>query len=467
MRTDGHALDRLGSPLPVGTPIRTFVDGVDYSNGPSVSDAQGSFAVLTTGNTVTSGGASETTSIQEGANLGDSVIYTAGDFTTATDVFIETSAWSPGTVIAKDLQVGSVASSPEPLKLQGIVARPARGGSQFVFLCNPTAGVVSLADYYLEVDRPGTYHGPSLALAGTIPPQAPLRVNLSLPLTLIPTGDALKLVYRNPGGAGATAAGGDIVVDRVEYNATRGGTLTWEPGNTIFGDAPAPTVGRILERDATCTDSNSPQDFSLGIEPGLPANLPPTVTIQSPTDGQSFQAASAVTFAWTMSDDIFANADLLVWVNLTIGNVTTPLLAEAAGQTSFVWTAPDIAVDGVVVHVDVVDPFGAKASASRTFSLTRQTPFAILIAVLIAAVLLAFLVYGLLRARKKEEEATARPPPATPPQPPQLAPAAVPPAATGATASTKACPRCHTIVKAEDVACFFCGHSFAEGKPPP
>ncbi len=362
MRTDGHALDRTGAPLPLGTPIRTFVDGVDYSNGPSVSDAQGSFAILTTGNSVTSGGASE--------------------------------------------------------------------------------------------------------LAGTIPPQSPLRVNLSLPLSLIPTGDALKLVYRNPGGAGATAGGGDIVVDRVEYNATKGGTLTWEPGNTILGDAPAPTVGRILERDAACTDSNSPQDFSLGIEPGLPANQPPTLTIQSPTDGQTFQASSAVTFAWTISDDIFANADLLVWANVTIGNVTTPLLA-AAGATSVVWTAPDIAADGVVVHVDVVDPFGAKASAGRTFNLTRQTPFAILIAVLIAAVLLAFLVYGLLRARKKEGEATARPPPAGPPQPPPQGPATVPPAAPAATASTKACPRCHTIVKAEDVACFFCGYSFTEGKPSP
>src|SRR6266571_5306404 len=464
--TTGHALDRSGAPLPLGTPIRTFVDGVDYSNGPSVSDAQGSFAILTTGNTVTSGGASETTSIQEGANLGDTVIYAAGDFSTATDVLLETSAWSPGSVLTMDVHVGSAASTPEPLKLQGIVARPARGGSQYVFLCNPTAGVVSLADYYLEVDRPGTYHGPSLSLTGTIPAQSPLRVNLSLPLSLIPTGDALKLVYRNPGGAGATAGGGDIVVDRVEFNRTSGGTLTWEPGNTILGDAPAPTVGRILERDAACTDSNSPQDFSLGIEPGLPANQPPTLTIQSPTDGQTFQAASAVTFAWTMSDDIFMNADLLVWANVTIGNVTTPLLA-AAGATSVVWTAPDIAVDGVVVHVDVVDPFGAKASASRTFNLTRQTPFAILIAVLIAAVLFAFLVYGLLRARKKEQEATARPPPAGPPQPSPLGPATVPPAAPAATASTKACPRCHTIVKAEDVACFFCGYSFTEGKPSP
>src|SRR5207247_762557 len=118
-------------------------------------------------------------------------------------------------------------------------------------------------------------------------------------------------------------------------------------------------------------DSNSPQDFSLAIEPGLPANQPPTLTIQSPTDGETFQAASAVTFAWTMSDDIFANADLLVWANVTIGNVTTPLLEPAAGATPAV------------------------------------------------------------------------------------------------NASAKAAHRCHTIVRGEEVACFFCGYSFTEGKPSP
>ena len=52
MTTQGTALDRAGSPLPQGTPVRTFIDGVDYSNGSSVSDALGDYAVATAGNLV-------------------------------------------------------------------------------------------------------------------------------------------------------------------------------------------------------------------------------------------------------------------------------------------------------------------------------------------------------------------------------------------------------------------------------
>src|SRR5881409_3544259 len=36
MRVQGQAFDRAGTALPVATPIRAFVDGVDYSNDPQV-----------------------------------------------------------------------------------------------------------------------------------------------------------------------------------------------------------------------------------------------------------------------------------------------------------------------------------------------------------------------------------------------------------------------------------------------
>ena len=51
MRTQGHALDQGGSHLSIGTPIRTFVDGVNYTGGRfpgdtmAVQDGTGSFAV--------------------------------------------------------------------------------------------------------------------------------------------------------------------------------------------------------------------------------------------------------------------------------------------------------------------------------------------------------------------------------------------------------------------------------------
>src|SRR5205807_1302554 len=135
---------------------------------------------------------------------------------------------------------------------------------------------------------------------------------------LTPTGDALKLVYRNPKGGAATGGGQDIVVDRVEFNATRNGTLSWEPGNTILGDAPAPGPGQILQRDGSCTDTNDPRDFSLAMEPGTSANERPTVAITVPSPGQQMPAATMVTLSWTMSDDVFLNAAMLIAVVLIV-----------------------------------------------------------------------------------------------------------------------------------------------------
>jgi hypothetical protein len=467
MRIQGQAFDRASTPLPVATPIRAFIDGVDYSNDPQVQNGAGSYSILIAGNSKDNTNVSDTPAIQEGANLGDPVIFTAGDFTTSTNVFREIAPWSPEAVIMTDLHLGSNATTPQLLKIQGLVTQPARGGNQFVFVCNPTGASVPLSDYYLETDAPGRYHGSSLSLSGALNPASTTRQDLPLPTWLTPTGDALKLVYRNPGGTNASASGRDIVVDRVEFNASPWGTLAWEPGNTIMGDALAPGPGRILERDASCTDTNQPSDFTIGIEPGLPSNGPPTVAITMPANGQALPAAGAVTLTWTMSDDVFLPAYLHVWVNVTIGNQTLPLLTDVVGRTSVLWMTPDIAVTNVLVRVDVQDPFGAQASDTRTVSLTRQSPLALIIAVLIAIVLGLFLLFGFLRARKKPAV------PAGPPPKPRLAPAVLPPvgAATvtpGPAPDKKVCPRCHTHVNAGDVTCFFCGYKFAEeGKPPP
>src|SRR5437899_3716367 len=305
MRVQGQAFDRAGTALPVATPIRAFVDGVDYSNDPQVQNGAGTYAILISGNSKDNANVSDTPTVQEGANLGDPVIYAAGDFVAGTGVFQETVPWSPATIRVTDLHVGSTATTPQPLKIEGIVTQPARGGNQFVFVCNPTGAPVPLSSYYLETDAPGTYHASSLALTGVLSANSSIRQDLPLATWLVPTGDALKLVYRNPGGPNASAGGRDIVVDRVEFNATAGGTLDWEPGNTIMGDAPAPGPGHILQRDANCTDTNQPSDFSLGVEPGLPANAPPTVTITSPTNGQALPAAGAVTLTWTISYAVF------------------------------------------------------------------------------------------------------------------------------------------------------------------
>ncbi|HEX9341715.1 MAG TPA: S8 family serine peptidase [Thermoplasmata archaeon] len=187
---------------------------------------------------------------------------------------------------------------------------------------------------------------------------------------------------------------------------------------------------------------------------------PPIVSIQSPMEGQTFAAASIITFAWTMSDDLVPAAQLPVWANVTIANATTPLVTGAAGVTSVTWTAPDIEVAQAVFHLDVVDPSGLRGSLERTFSLTRQSApppqapssLAIGIAAIIVLVLVAFLILGMLLARKKENQ--PRVAPAPPPAPPIGLPGIAP--------ATKMCPRCGTTVNAIDVTCFYCGYAFQQ-----
>lgn len=468
MRTEGRALNESGSPLPSGTPIRTFVDGVEYSNASSVQDGSGAFAVLTAGNSKTGANVSDTPNVQEGANLGDALIYAAGGFTASTRVFREVDPWVPAGIAVHDLNLGSGASTPQPIKVQGLVTQPAQAGNQYVFVCNPTGSTVSLADYYLERNAPGAYLGPRIDLSGSLAAGARDRVNLTSSSWLMASGDSLKLVYRNPGGAGATAGGRPLVVDRVEFNATQNGTLTWEPANTVMGDADAPGPGQILQRDLACTDTNGPGDFALATEPGLASNGPPTVSIVAPAVGEAIAAGSTYTFVWSLSDDVFATAYIHVWANLTIGNQTTALVVDGRGVTSVAWAVPNAVLSDVVLRIDVEDPFGAHASATRSFRVTQQSLIVIAIAVLIVVVLVAFLLFAYWQARKRKRT----PPPMSPPPP--MAPASVaevPPAGIAgglAAANRKVCPRCHMSVNAADVTCFFCGYKFPEGaKPPP
>ena len=464
MTTQGTALESAGNPLNAGTPIRTFVDGVDYSNHTEVLDAQGTFAVATAGNLVLNGTTPEPSPVKEGANLGELIVYAAGASAGPVEYFQETESWRPDATVSQDLHLGSAVTQPEPLRIQGIVTQPARGGPQYAYLCNPTAAPVSLADYYLQVDRPGTFYGGNLTLSGTVAANASAAVNLSTSFRLIPTGDALKLVYRNPGGTTAPARGQDVVIDRLEFNATTNGTLDWQPASTIQPDAPAPGPGQILERTSFCSSAPPPGGFELAPEPGLPAVVPPSVTITAPSGGQNVQGGQVFTFRWTMSDAVFVPTYLKVWVNVSYQGTTATLLAGALGATSVDWPAPDLSTSNAVVRVSVVNPFGAEGNATRTFAIVPATPYSAYIAILIVAVIAGFILLAYYYAHRQAGPPPESPPPARPPPtPPREAPA--PGHAAEAAAGTKTCPACGTAVREQDEACFYCGHLFT--KPPP
>ena len=458
MTVSGHALTSVGAALPIGTPIRSIIDGVIYSNDSSVLDSTGAFSLYTVGNFVINGTTPEPSPRKEGANPGERVQYAAGDFTSSIAVFQELIPWFSDENVTQDLHLAS-GPQPAPLKVQGIVTEPATGGSQYVLLCNPSAGSVDLGGYYLQVDRPGTYFGGNMSLAGNLRAGAIVRVNLTAGFPLQPSGDALKLVFRNPGGTGAPANGTDVAIDRVEFNASQGGTLDWQPGATIMGAALAPGPGQILERDPSCLDTNSPTDFHIAREPGLGNATAPVVSIVAPTSGATVPGGQAYTVRWSMTSNAFASAYLQVWVNVTVAGSTVALVSGGVGNTSVDWQVPDASDSGASLHIDVVDPDGNHGSSSVTFRVVPPQPYSILIAALIAIVVLVFILLGVILTRRSRR--TAIPPPLRPMMMPASTAPAVPTTPSATVGSTKECPRCHTRVKAEDVSCFFCGYSFA------
>jgi hypothetical protein len=459
MRVEGQAFDAASSPLAPGTRIRAIVDGVDYSNGSFVVNPLGAYGLLVEGNHMLDG-ASDSPTLKEGADDLEDVSFVAGDPGPAERVFEEVVPFRTMLVATQDLHLAPAASQPAPLRIQGIVARPVTRANQYVVVCNPTSSAVDLADFYLEVNRPGQIHGPNVTMSGALGPNANVTVDLGSASFLVPTGDALKLAYDNPGGPGAPAAGSDVVLDRVEFNATAGGTLFWEPGNTILGDAPAPRIGHILRRATECADTDDPSDFLLEPEPGLPPNVPPAVTIGAPSPGAVVASGSSVRIEWTMSDETFANGELLVWVNVSYAGTAASLLAGSAGATSVTWAVPDVEAEDAVVTVDVVDPFGGVGSAtSGTFAIRRPDGVGGLTTVLIAALavvlIVALLVFVVLRARHRGPPKEGPPPKVTEPSAPAQAEA--PPE------RRKTCPRCGTVVHERDWTCFFCGYRFESG----
>jgi hypothetical protein len=293
-------------------------------------------------------------------------------------------------------------------------------------------------------------------LGGTIAVGAQIRENLTTSFDLIPTGDALKLVYRNPGGLGASAGGADIVMDRVECNATLGQTLDWQPGATSMGSAPAPGSGQILERSASCGDTNSPSDFRLAAEPGIPAILLPTVTIPAPIQGQTATGGQTFPVRWTMQDDAFARSYLRVWLNVTCHGTTTTLLAGATGTTSVDWNVPDVNAPGTRIEVEVVNPSAEKGNAVMSVDVIPATPYSAYVAIVVVLVIAAFIILAFVHVRRQ-----AKPPP-TPALAPPASPEIARRSAPGMPPATKMCPRCQGTVQATDNTCAHCGYSFLE-----
>ena len=310
----GVARDQNTVVLTDGSPIRSFVDGVDYSNMTSVfsrpSMNDGYFDIDTYGNYKTNDTPPDpgTPWIKEGADTNESIMYTWGQMDNSTPiggapwktavVFKETHDWQTGLPPqAGNLNAAPDALQPPLIKIQSLVTYSMiRPFTDYVWLCNPTPAPVDASKFKLVKNEPGILNGRTFSVpSGTIQPYQGYYVDLETVDWFVDTGDAVKLVWTNdPLNPNAPFGGKDIVVDRVEFNRTTAppvggpltnGTLFWEPGNTnIRGTIPndewAPWwpsggTGYGMNRTASCKDTNSAsRDFWVFSEIGRPNNPP-------------------------------------------------------------------------------------------------------------------------------------------------------------------------------------------------
>lgn len=286
----GHAYDWNGVRLPNGTLITSWIDGTPYASNltfydwldPVAANRSGKFDIDTPGNQITEVGNPDTPWIKEGGNESeDNITYVMGDMTgmdanTTTYIFENTTVWHTFVAENIDLWVADIQPPAYP-KINNIVTQPSDLGNQYIYIYGPPG--TDMSQFYIDSDDAGDT---PVSLSGNIAETGYFYVELSPSFTLNIFGDEIKLVWRNPGGPNTPFGGMDVVVDRVEYNATTGGTLTTEPDNTIMPDAPAPAPGFDIRRQPTAgSDTNDCSvDFIAGPELGRPPLPPDGLTVE-------------------------------------------------------------------------------------------------------------------------------------------------------------------------------------------
>ena len=207
----GLAKTSAGASIGINQPIRTFIDGVDYSNLTSTFRADGSYQLQVAGNWYI-GPTSETPALKEGGDPNDPIMFAHGDMTATGTVFQEIAPWVSAGFLNRDLTEGVAAAQPALIKIQTVTTRPADLLSQYAYICNPTAAPVDLSMYYFEKDVPGGFAGPQVRLTGIVGAGQKVFGDMLSTSYLNNNGDALKLVFDTTPGLGAPNAGADIVI---------------------------------------------------------------------------------------------------------------------------------------------------------------------------------------------------------------------------------------------------------------
>jgi PKD repeat protein len=331
----GHPYDETDVKMLDGELITSFIDGVDYGNNMTFNAALDVwYDIQTRGNWVMAPGSPNSEWEKEGGDLDEPIMYVWGDMTnTYTDpdgdsilnygVFEEYAPWITNQSIPMDIYLSPTQPSIFP-KISIIVPEPTDGYGDYVLIFAEDPDF-DMSQFYLEKND-GVLSGPSQSLVGITNATGYYYANLT-DISLDACGDELKLVWINTG----TAFNGmDVVVDRVEWNATTGGThnvgLDHEPDNTDMTDAAAPACGQVdfaIRRQGVFPtfdqDTNDNAiDFVVDIPWPRPVIGPPVSTWNLPIGGEIWTGGADHQIWWETTDARFGNAMLDIWVNYSL-----------------------------------------------------------------------------------------------------------------------------------------------------
>ncbi len=379
----GTPYDETAVAMNVGELITSWIDGVEYGrNDTFMFGATIYYDVDTAGNWYWTPMDPNSPWVKEGGNLTEPIMYAWGDMTNIKldpggdgrldyGVFEETEPWDTAVVINRDINLAALADQPPMFpKISQIVPEPADPYPDYVLIYTEDP-FFDMSDFYLEKNDLAL-HGPTFALSGISNSTAYFYANLTT-MDLDGCGDELKLVWTNPGPA---FGGMDIVVDRVEWNATVGGCHYFEPDNTIMTDADAPPAGDAMVRTGTgiifADDTNdNAVDFVTRSPWERPVVGAPVVTWVSPVGGEVWTGNWDHTISFLLVDANYLNEFIVItaveysltgvapWFPATI-NETVPFNAWGDAMTSMdlTWTAPFANETTVKLRVCALNPAG-------------------------------------------------------------------------------------------------------------
>jgi PKD repeat protein len=293
-------------------------------------------------------------------------------------------------VIRWDLNLSVLADQPTHFpKISQIIPEPNDPWPDYVLIY--TADPSFLMDGYYLQKNDGVLNGPVQALTGISNSTAYYYANLTS-IDLNTCGDELKLVWSN---TGLAFGGMDIVVDRVEWNATVGGCHFTEPDNTIATDATSPAAGFAIHRTgafpvyADDTNDNA-MDFVTDAPWPRPIIGAPNVNWDIPAGGEDWTGGMNHDIQFTAYDDNALNTQLDFWVNYSTNNggtwspaVLTGLMpgfagwGDAANPMVMEWAVPcDVPhTDLALLNATAVNPNLKEADViSNAFTIDCEAP---------------------------------------------------------------------------------------------